>query len=226
VKRTFQRLALLAVLATLACRPARPVPTAAQSPSGEDVLVMTTRYEAEIIQQIERFETERRRTSAGFAAFGLTRPDPYAPAEVTTEMRQQSRVRRVVLWGRLFCAIDALRDPEFDPEQDPPAAPVFVDEADIPAIQGPVVTIEALPEPLQQKYRARAETWRRENAWYQEQWQLFTLDREVTELAEEYFKSAFVRSAESVAIVERCAQAGHWLPARRAQVLAWVTPEG
>jgi hypothetical protein len=228
--RALDRLFLLATVATLACGRGTSPPESPPPSSAKDIATMTTEYEAQITRHIAEFETTRQPNPATYAAFELTQPDPFAPAEVTTEYREQSRVRRVMLWGRLFCAIDPLRDPRFDPEQPAPVAKVSIDEADLPplkedATQGSLVTVESLDPELQKKYREREERLRRESVWSNEQFALYQLDREVTELAEEYFKTAFVRSARSVAVVEQCAESGHWAAARRAQVRGWVAPE-
>jgi hypothetical protein len=226
------RLVLLATV-LLACGhrttpPASPSNRAATP--AEDILTMTTEYQAQIAQHIAEFSATRRESPAIYAASELTQPDPYAPIQVTSEFRERSRERRVVLWGHLFCAIDPLRDPRFDPKAQPPVAKISIEDADMPplkedATHGSLVTIESLDPELQKKYRAREEQLLQQSVWFNEQFALYSLDRRITELAEEFFTSAFVRSAKSAAIVERCAESGHWAPARRAQVLAWVTPE-
>jgi hypothetical protein len=54
---------------------------------------------------------------------------------------------------------------------------------------------------------------------------LHRLDTEVTAQAKDFFMSVFVRSAGSLAVIETCAQAEGWKPARLAEIRSWVTPE-
>lgn len=48
-------------------------------------------------------------------------------------------------------------------------------------------------------------------------------DEQITAMAEEYFTTAFVRSAKSVAVIDACTERAP--EPRRAQMRTWVTPE-
>lgn len=203
------------------CRPSRPAMLHAQS---KDRSTMTTKYEAQITRHIVEYEASHKDSPAIFAAHELSVADPYAPAEVTTEYRQESRIRRVALWGRLFSAIDAVWDARFDPEK-PPFTIVLVEEPDIPAGQSDIA-IDDLTDPVvRKKYQDRREKARQDSAWFHEQLTLRQLNSTVVEFAEDYFKSAFVRSAKSVALIDSCAESGKWALERRNQVRAWVQPK-
>lgn len=218
---------VVAVATGLSCRSSTSESSAIPMAQEEDIIVMTPNYEARIIAYIEEFEASGRHVSAEFAAGKLARPDSRAPAEPTAEQRRQSRERRVELWGRLFRVIDALKDPTFDPEQEAPSyATVRPDEADMPDLDNyPLGTIDEIPPEEEEKRRKWTAKIRKEGIRYVEQFHYYRLDEEITELAESFFLSAFVRSAESVAIIERHAAAGHWTAARTQQVLGWVTPQ-
>jgi len=186
---------------------------------------MTPQYEAQIIAHIAEFESTRRESPAFYAAGELAREDPFAPAKTSAELRIESRERRVELWGRLFRAIDALRDPKFSPEKEPPHVGVTIAEEDMPDPEAyPMVTLDLLPPDVQRKYRERLKVLEQQAAWDREQFGYYRIHLEVSALAEEYFKSAFVRSRKSVALIERIAESGHWTATRRQQVVSWVAP--
>jgi hypothetical protein len=176
------------------------------------------------------FETTERLVSALYAANELTWRDAYAPPSQDAESRAQARLRRVVLWGRLFRAIDTRRDPRYDRAK-PPSVDVEIEHADMPEppqspTHGTAITIDTLPDPVtRQKYQALREKAAEEAKWYSRQRELDDLDRQVSRLGEDYFKSVFVRSEKGLAVVESCAQSGEWTAARRERVRAWVAPE-
>jgi hypothetical protein len=183
-----------------------------------------------ILRHIAQFETFSDDGAARRAAWDLSHPDPDAPAGGNAEFRRQSRLRRTILWGRLLRAIDAVRDPDFDPRRDPPSN-VMLDPEDFPlssepADQGIFASIDALTDPgLIRKYKERKEIAAREGKRWNEQFVLHRLDTEVTAQAKDFFMSVFVRSAGSLAVIETCAQAEGWKPARLAEIRSWVTPE-
>jgi hypothetical protein len=191
---------------------------------------MTKEYEARIVQYIVEFETTERLASALYAANELSWRDAYALPSPDAESRAQARLRRVVLWGRLFRAIDTRRDPRYDRTK-PPSRDVEIDEADMPEppqkpTHGSAITIDTLPDPLvRKKYQELREKSAEEAQWYSRQRELDDLDGQVSRLGEDYFKSVFVRSEKGVAVVESCAQSGGWTDARRERVRAWVAPE-
>jgi hypothetical protein len=130
----------------------------------------------------------------------------------------------------LFSAIDAQLDPSFDPNNRPRLS-WSLDEADIPKVaidpeSGIAFSIYTLTDPvLRKKYADRREKAAREGEWFNDQSLLRRVDRAVVKHAEDYFKSEFVRSLRSVAIIDSCAESGKWAPERRKQVRAWVQPK-
>ncbi len=191
---------------------------------------MTKEYEARIVQYIVEFETSERFVSALYAANELSWRDAYAPPDQDAESRAQSRLRRVSLWGRLFRAIDTRRDPRYDRAK-PPSIDIDIDQADMPEppqepTHGSAITIDTLPDPAtRKKYQDLRAKAAQEGKWYSRQRALDDLDRQVSRLAEDYFKSVFVRSEKGLAVVESCAQSGGWTAARLERVRAWVVPE-
>jgi hypothetical protein len=167
---------------------------------------MTIEYEARITQYIVEFEGTHFRNPAEDAAYLLAGDFALAPPEVGAEYRQQSRLKRVALWGRLWSAIDALRELECEPNR-------------LPSVVAP-------PDPAMSKEYAEwlARTQLEARKPHCQLW-LRNLDQTVDSLAEDYFKSAFVRSAKSVAFIDSCAESGKWTSARKQQVRSWVQPE-
>jgi hypothetical protein len=216
---------LLLIVGPCACQRTSPptITPSASSATTPDRVTLTTPYEAQIVQHIVQFETTLGESPALAAALELGEPDPFAPPNVDSIHREESRRRRVVLWGRLFCALDAELDWSFDVDAPPPTT-VELDSADVP--EGvPHVTLDAVTDPiLHEKYRARQESLQQQMTRYALQVRLHRIHRRIVERAQDFFRSTFVRSLRSLAIVDDCADAGHWAPARRQQVRAWVAP--
>lgn len=219
------------ISAALSCRHGSSAPPANPPITPlEDRCVMTKEYEARIVRHIVEFETTEHFTPALYAANELTGRDAYAPPSQDAESRAQARLRRVVLWGRLFRAIDTRRDPRYDRAK-PPSWHVEIDEADMPEppqnpTHGSAITIDTLPDPAaRKKYQDLRAKAAQEGAWYSRQRELDDIDRQVSRRGEDYFKSVFVRSNKGLAVVESCAQSGGWTAARLARVRAWVAPE-
>jgi len=182
--------------------------------------------EAQIIEAILRFESTEDTGAALDASLLLKSSDPTVGRTVAE--RQRLRERHTLLWTRLLSAITDRRDPTFDPN-DPNSVPALreVLDEDYPVPEDPdevyVASPYTHPDPrARERFAARVAAAAERNRRLNRQFKLYKLDRQVTEMAEEYFTTAFVRSPQSVRTVEACtAQAS---PSRRDQIRGWVSP--
>lgn len=218
-------MALVLILATMSCRPRG---ASAPEPFMETCAAMSSELEEWIVENLVGYEDNVLFMAYGKrAADGLEMVDPAAGASAAE--RRCLRERYARLWIRLFAAIDAGRDPSYDPDapypKPSPHEKMYDDPPEpAPEYEGATGWIgETHPDPAIRKWYAdRRKKWAEQHRQQTEQFARYQVNLYAVPIAEVYFTTAFVRSERNAKRIDELARG---LSAeRRAQLRSWVAP--